>query len=278
MRLTTKIVIGIILLIFILSISFIVIFSFTDRRNYNTYYDSGVSISKEKMIVKEVKPYKTIKLDVSPEEQRYMRLIGELRIEPITNESERNKISIPEELSEFTEIDSSGDTLIIRISSYERIYEKFLYEKKKSEMIIRVLSGVTILAHTDVVDVLNNSGGINVNVSNIETDSIKINTRSEINIQNCKSNFVEPLMNNGYEMLRIRNSQIRELNINLDIIWNWEVLDCDVERENLIGSGHHSTRMIKSKDRNVNVYWLPKNKDARLQVTFEGDTAQVTFP
>ena len=84
-------------------------------------------------------------------------------------------------------------------------------------------------------------------------------------------------MRNSPNQFLLKNSQVKELNIDLDQIGNtWIIENCDIEVENLTGSNKHSVSLPKSEAKLM--HWMPKNKDAQLTVTLYGDTARVEFP
>jgi hypothetical protein len=53
------------------------------------------------------------------------------------------------------------------------------------------------------------------------------------------------------------------------------VENCTVETENITGSGNHSIWLTKDESKKIN--WIPKNKNAKLNVTLPGDTTQFVF-
>lgn len=272
MRLTTKIVLGIILGIFLLALGFIVGFSFTDRKNYSYRLDNG--ISQENKIEIDVAEFKTVWLDYEPQQHDYnIHLDGKIRIRPIQAAGENNKLSLSEELKSYTSIISSNDTLIIRIN-LTPIYEKYNFSKK--EYIYSVVDNVDFELTTNAVDIINNLSGIKIDVKDIKTNNIKFDTSGDIRIDACEAKQLSPFMRSYYKTLEIENSKITNLNIDCDQIGNWTVKNCDIEVENLTGSNYSNAQLPKSEAKVMN--WFPKNKDAKLEITLYGDTARIVFP
>jgi hypothetical protein len=111
MRLTTKIVLGIIILVFLLSFGFIVCLSFIE---IETVYDerNPPTISQENIISVDIEPFQTIWIGKEDLEAYKLSPTGTIRLSPIIHKEERNKVFLPEELLQFVDIISSNDTLI----------------------------------------------------------------------------------------------------------------------------------------------------------------------
>ena len=275
MRLTTKIVLGIIISIFLLSFGIIVTLLFNAKRdNIERFYTSSPRILQENIIPVDIEPYKTIWIDETDRtSNNNIYPAGSLLLKPAIKEEDKNKLFLPEELLPFTTIISSNDTLIIRLKM-EKLCEKYA-PKSGSGHTICSLQNVNFFLHSNTVDVICNVQGIKVDVQNIKTDHIKINTCGEINIESCQAKRIEPYTRNSWNKFMLKNSQVEELNIDLDAMHNWQIENCDIEVENRTGSGHHRADLPKGAAKIVN--WIPKNKDARLEVTLYGDTARVVF-
>ena len=138
-----------------------------------------------------------------------------------------------------------------------------------------ILDGVNYTIYSNIVDIVCNINNIKVEIRNIKTDIIKIITQSEIFVDSCQANLIEPYMINNWRKFSLKNSQVKELNIDLDLMRNWQVENCEIEVENLTGSGTHRVTQPKSEAKIMN--WIPKNQDAQLVVTLLGDTAKVIF-
>ena len=270
MRLTTKIILGVIISVFLLSFSAIIYISFQSEGDSN---DNILSISQENITSVDIEPYKTILIDEEiKEERRNFFPAGMLYVKPVINEEEMNKLFLPEELLRYTDITSSNDTLIIRLK-IDELYKKYITAPNRIGMYM--LHGVNFFIHPHTVDVICNIGGIKVDIRNIKTDIIHTNTNGGITIDSCQVNLIEPNMNKRGRLL-LTNSQVKELNIDLDNVGNtWQIVNCDIEVENLTGGGQHRVTLPKSEAKIMN--WLPKNKSAQLTVTLQGDTARVVF-
>jgi hypothetical protein len=73
----------------------------------------------------------------------------------------------------------------------------------------------------------------------------------------------------------MRHCNIRELNIDLDNTYHWNVYKCSIGVENLTGSGDCKVSQPKSEASIVN--WLPKQPESTLTVTLSGDTASINY-
>ena len=277
MRLTTKIIIGLISSIFLLSFVFIIGISFIDTQNYerrSNVYTS--SISQENLVAVAIDvPFQTICLDEVKHTQyeKNLNISGLIRHSPVTSPEDQNQLFLPKELLEFVDTVSSNDTLFIRLKM-DAIHDRYAESSTRDYMVI---DGFNFFVHAKEVDVVCHLQRIKVDVRNHTTDNIRIQTSGSIEIDSCKANRIEPSMNNRWQSFLLKNSQVKELTIDLDQIGRqWKVENCEIEVENLTGSGKHSVVQPKSEAKIMN--WIPKNKDAQLTVTLHGDTARIEFP
>jgi len=268
MKLTTKIVLGLFISIFLLSFVAIIGFSFLDRGKYdNRFVNTFLSISQENIIAVEIEPYQTIKIDkIQTQDKVNVHPTGTIQLKPINNQEETNKLFLPEELLQFTDIVSLNDTLIIRLKINE------IREKYKNTLI----EGFNFFVHTNTVDVLCNINGIKVDVSNITTDKIHIKTTGHIEIDSCQVNLIELYDISDSRSFLFKNSKIKELNIDFDQMGSWKIENCEIEVLNLTGSKRHNVSLTPSEAKIMN--WIPKNEDAQLTVTLRGDTARIEVP
>lgn len=270
MRLTTKIVAGIILSFFLLTITYIIAMSFTDRKDAYEH-----RISSESKIGLEVKPYKTVKITCEPHESEgFFNLFGAFILQPKTTDDEANKLFIPEELSRFVVVESSGDTLVINVKMQE--IKKAYFDNKALRS--NRLFGADFNLYTTDIDVISDLPEVNIIVKNIETDQIKLNTSSYTLIENCKADLVEPSVSGRWKMLEVKNSHIKNLVMDFDKIGEWTLTNnTTIEVGNFTGSKDNSKMQFSNQTiRAIN--WHPKSKDSRLTVTLPGDTARITLP
>jgi len=273
MRPSTKIIIGILLSILLVSSAFIIGFSFSERANYS--WTSGASksaISQENIIPTAINAYRTILLetkldDFNNEYNVYPH--GVLSVTPPTDTQKHNQVCMPEELSKYTEITSSNDTLIIRIKMKD-LHDKYLTDKSEPiRHFYTSVDGCNFNIYTNHVDVINKLGGISVELRNIETDRIKIDSKSNALIDQCKA---EVVILSG-QSCEISECNVGELNIDTDNISSWSVRNSDIKVENLTGSRSNMRYTRSAKTMN----WYPKTKDAKLEVILGEDAAQVVF-
>ena len=274
MRLTTKIVLSIFLSLFLLSFCFIIGLKFVNKERGS----NPPNLSQENMTAVAIAPYRTIRIDEiqkTSDEEYYIVPFGTFRLKPIINTEDGNKLYLPEELLQFTDISFSGDTLIISLKTDE-LRDKF-FPERETQSRHHTIYDVYFFMHTNTVDVICNLDGIQVEVQNIIADTIRINTGGNIVIDSCRANIIEPTMRRNWKSFLLTNSQVKELNIDLDKTGNSrQIRNCDIEVENLTGSGNHRTDLTKNEAKIMN--WIPKDNDAQLTVTLHGDTTQIVFP
>lgn len=272
MRLTTKITIGIILSVFIISLATIIAFSFSDRKKYKSRFQSDmVAIPLDQKTGIDINSYQVIVLDkeqTDTEVNYYWNTENCcLTFNPVTIENERNKIFMPEALSDFVTINIFDDTLTVKVN-VEELRKKYLDTNKYNI----VISGLQFNLHTSAVNVVNKLNDVRTEIRNIETDNIDIKTSGDVTIYGCNTDKAAILSGS----LKIIDSKIKELNLDLDHMRSWKIENCTIEVENLTGGNNHNIQQPKDEAEKIN--WLPKNKDARLNVTLYGDTSQIVFP
>jgi len=277
MRLTTKIIIGLIVSIFLLSFCVIIGISFINTDNYERRSNVYTSkISQENLVALDIDiPFQTIFMDEVQNRliEKRPNLSVSIRYSPVTNPEDQNQLFLPEELLKFVDTESSNDTLFIRVKM-DAIYDQYAENSKGNYIFI---DGFNFFVYAKEVDVVSNLERIKVDVRNLITDKIRIQIRGSIEIDSCKANRLEPYLNGYRRSFLLKNSSVNELKIDLDQIGSsWKVENCEIEVENLTGSGKHSVVQPKSEAKIMN--WLPKNKDAQLTVTLYGDTARIEFP
>lgn len=225
MRLTTKITIGIILLAFIIPLAFIIVFSFSDRKNYHkspfNYEVINVSQDHKKEI--DVGPYQVVVLEndlVDVDAHRYWyRDDCFLSFNPVTTENEKNKLFIPEELADFIIVNTHNDTLTIALKQ-EALGQK--YETADNDNV--AISGVRLNLYTSTVDVVNRLNGVRTEIRNIKTDDMRIKAESSISIHGCDVNKVT-ILKAGF--LDIENSRLRGLD--LDCLKSLKIDNCKIQ-------------------------------------------------
>ncbi|MDR2679751.1 MAG: hypothetical protein LBC47_02950 [Tannerella sp.] len=275
MRTTTKIITGIILSIFVISLTFITGFSFTDRKNYHRWNNSAVDIPQDSKTGIDTEPYRVIVLEREKHEQvqgRFYHIFAGdncgLFLNSVTAETEKNKLFIPEVLLDFVSAKTCSDTLTVTIN-VEALSEKYA----KGERSVISFTGINLYLHTSRVDVVNKLLEIPTVIRNIETDTVKVSSGGHIHIESCTARVIKPLKSRSF---KINDCKIDELNIDLDLVTgNWNVENCTVGTENFTGGGNHS--IILTKDESKKINWIPKNKKAKLNVTLPGDTTQFVY-
>jgi len=275
MRFTSKIILGGILFIFITSVLFIIGFSFSERRNYESINISNqIYFSQDNPIGMDIESYRVIVFETEKTDSQIRFYFGaennSLNINPMTSE-EVNKLFFPEALNGFVTANTNNDTLTIQIKFYE-YREK--YDVKVFNNQIH-LFGFNISIHTSKVNVINKLYGLPTTVSNIETDIIKIVSYGDVLIESCKAIVIDPVVNRRDSKLTVKNSVAKTINLDLDVLGSWSVEGCDVEVQNHTGSGKHHITQHRNEKTKIN--WNPKNENAELNIKVPGDSIQIVF-
>lgn len=228
MRLTTKIIAGIILAIFIIPITIIIAFSSSDRKNYHKspFNYELIAASQDSKIEMNVEPYKVVVLDkdvVGQNEHMYwFRDDCLVSFSPVTTENESNKLFIPEEFADFITVNTLNDTLTIKVK-LDNLGQK--YETTGKEGV--AISNIRLYLHTSTVDVINKlDGGFLTEIRNIKTDEIKVKVESDVSIYRCETKRAIILK---AKSINIGNSKLNDLN--LDHLKSWKVENCKIKVE-----------------------------------------------
>jgi hypothetical protein len=218
----------------------------------------------------DVKPYRVVVFECEYSDSiDYYCADSECRLSfnPVSGRDEENKLFMQENLRDFITVNSSNDTLRLRLRLND-LCRKY-NENLRSYAII---SNINLRLHTSDIDIINNVRGMTIEIKDIETDSIKIDVRSNVNIYSCTANVINHLRSTGFVM---KGSEVKELNLDLDNVHAWSVENSKIKEENLTGSNKHNVQQGRNESRRVN--WFPKRKEAELHVTLS-DTAQIIFP
>jgi len=273
MRLTTKIILGIILSIFFITLTFIIGFSFSDRKNH-TYSNSNViDLPQDNMTGIELAPFKTILINEIPFETKNYYYYGisdncNILFNSAPANSSPEMLFIPGVLKDFISVNTSNDTLLVTLNLRD-LSEKY----RNNEHRFQAISGINLHFNISNLDIINNSGTLGLHIKNFETDSIKINSHGNIFIDSCKALFIDPQIINSYKDLGITNCDIKRINLDLDKMHNWSIGNCNIEEQHLTGSGKHDIKQHRNEASNI--MWTPKNKDAELNIKIQGETTQI---
>jgi len=277
MKLTTKIIFSIILSIFVISLLFIIGFSFSDRKNYHRAYNSNViNIPQNSPIGIDVAPARVILLEMERTDTQDEIFYGftsdnnSINLSPMTAEEE-NKLFISEALYGYVAAKTNNDTLRIQIK-VDELRKKYEATDFKNYV---AFSGFNLNLQTSNANVVNTLNGFLTKVSNIETDTIRIVSNSNILIESCKAIVIEPVVDDSHRKVNVRNSVAKEIHLDLDGLRNWNLEGCNIEVQNFTGSGRHNITLDRNKAGKIN--WYPKNENAELNIKVQGDTAQIVF-
>lgn len=277
MRLTTKIVLGIIAAAFLIAIGCICYLSL----NYDGGRKAGL-ILKEETAGIDISGQKVIEIyaDTIPakdgrgdKDKYYVIFDGLINIQPVTNEGDKGKLYIPEQLKEYLEISTVHDKTILRVKTAELLANHYK-NGIPSPAAIRELN-FTVYADS-YVDIRSRVDGLRANVQGLKAGSINIEIlRGDLNIENCEADIITPAIRDWGSFV-MKNSKTKVFNADLDYLQNWKIEQCDIDTENLTGSGNHDVEVPATECRVMN--WNPKNEKASLNVSLGSDTARVVFP
>ncbi len=171
---------------------------------------------------------------------------------------------MPNELKKCTRIKVDKDTLFIVIDS-EKIKSSYAGKGKSG------IDGVNYLIYADNVDFINLVPSMKTEINGLHAQLIRVNSEGDVKVESCIADRLESASGN----LNLKNNRLKQLNLDLDKVYDWKVENCQIEEENLSGSNTHYIKTPRSETKALN--WHPKNKDARLNIELSADSARLVF-
>jgi len=266
MKLTTKIMLCLLIAIFGLSLAFIVGFSHSERTHYNEYSTKHYSISQDSMATVETGKFRVVRIEDDDfadfninNDNCSFRLIPT----PVGAGLAMPFLQIPESIKNCIDVSNSGDTLVVNIRMRDVLQN---IESKRNNFV----SGLNLTLAAEKVDIINNFHRLKTVVENFDTDTIFIRHANYVSIRSCSAKVVDY---ESVDILHIRGSRIGTVNVDFDQTDDYESTDSEIDVENFTGRGYRDLRNITAKTLN----WTPKTKDAKLYLLIEGDTASINF-
>ncbi|MFV0417495.1 MAG: hypothetical protein ACK5KT_02025 [Dysgonomonas sp.] len=284
MRLTTKIVLGIIAAFFLINIIIIVCLSINYERPIT---DKELRQEDIKMASIDIPPYKVITLDMESNDNIYFT--GTLNIHPLIDENEKkkwpfpdagekNKLLITEKLKPNIRQVLAGDTLKLYLKPSDD-----MMERKRDSRMYHTDSKIDLFLFTNSdINFKNNIFFISVNVNDITANSVNISTGGKVQLQNCNIDTVNPIVRDNNESFFF----VRNLNIDNSRI---DILNCKFMEDNelninnsKIGTGNFSgytnqAIVIPSNTfKKINLVKQPDERAVNIEIL--SDTVQFIFP
>jgi hypothetical protein len=251
MKLTTKIMLCLLIVFFGFSLAFIVGFSRSERTHYNEYSTKHYSIPQDSMATVETGKFRVVRIEeddfdnIIINDECSFRLIS-------ASVGAGGVLQIPESIKDCIDISHSNDTLVIniRINDY-------------------VVSGLNLTLAAERVDIVNNFQRLKTVVEGFDTDTIFIRSAGYISICRCQAKVLDY---DEVSNLNVKECEFDAVNIDLDKT-SYQISDSKIKVENLTGRGSHSVNQPISDPITVN--WIPKTEDAALNIKFSGDSARI---
>lgn len=277
MRLTTKIILGIILFVFVASIAFIVGFSFTDRGKYKDE-TKFFSVNQHSSMMLNLPSYSAICVDYDTctfDEKSLPSNVfafGDITILPARSDDQSHLLFFPKEMKNFINTKVENDTLFIIIDKFQ--LAKTIESKGKIGKPGAILDDVNFTIYVKNPNIENRIFSINTNIQKINSKFIKASGNGAVYISSCISEKMEILQNN----ITLSNCKIKQLNFALNKHRESElkIRNCQIDEENI--SSENTCSVQKSQLGNPKVLnWYPKNKKAKLNIELSGDSTQIVF-
>lgn len=229
--------------------------------------DSSVRFSG-KQISRDLPPFKVVTFSqIDNYKQEYWKGIRACT-QVTASANQQNVFSYPEEISSYMEVRVESDTLKIDFSFPEANVEKDGETKHSSDL--RVMAGDWKLVIAQPVEKIDNRiMGMDINLRRVVQDSLNLlaGQRAYTYVDSCciTSLRIGAAREIGQSLL-IKHSEIKDLYIDLDAVWRWEIdaQTCNIDTEYLTGS--KSANVILGKGECRRMIWIPKKDDTILEV------------
>lgn len=285
MRLTTKIVLGIIAAIFLISIITIICLSINNGRSS---IDEEAMTENTKMTSIDISTHKFITLDMEHNDNNvffsgtldFHPLLDENEKEkwPFENAGEKNKLIVTEELKPNIRQVLAGDTLKLFLKPFDK-----MMSKKRNARMYYVESKIKmILFHEGDINLKNNISFISVNINDINTNSMNLSSPGEIRLQNCTVDTINPSIRKNDESfflsrhLSINNSKIDILNFKFVGNSELNLNDSKIETGNFYGYTNKKLTIPANTFKKIN--HIKEAGEKSLELEIFSDTVQFIFP
>ena len=264
MKSTTKILIGILISgIVVVLIGSVLLYTYNAPKKGLTFDSKLTQVN--------VPPFRVVNVLVDSTGQlpkEYGFLESELSIVPVIGS--QNTLSYPERLEPYLSITTKNDTvnLIFNISS-----DALPGELSKKKQLYFELLAMKLTADSSLVAVSSEARGLKLRLCNMKADSVALNVYAySLKVDSCD---LRSLSVKKAATLELVNSRIGNTYLDLDDVSRWSVTNCKLDNEYLTGSRNHRNELQKGECRQM--HWMPKNKDARLSVTFNEEVSVSTL-
>lgn len=267
MRKTTKILIGVISSLLLLSMIYIVRQSFV-----GPVKRQGVMFSKSLDSMTLTGTYKTIKL-VNIVGKKSPFILGDLNIIPATSSNKAGSFYLSKELTAFVHQHVVGDTLVL----------EFAYDKMSSNKVCRAhnsgqLDGAQLNLYLDpnaLISVCNEIDGMAIHLKKAVYKQVNVNICSKLNVDSCQIESLSVAAKSSLSDVTISHSKVKYLSANLDHIYQWSMPKSVIEELNVTCSSSSDLSFSKAQCKKLN--WKSKGKDARLNLTLSSEESSVNL-
>lgn len=287
MRLTTKIVIGVIATIFLASFIYI----FYEAATYKKPVPFDIKSLKYTSI--DIPAYKKITLEIDPDgEQKtdnrnhYYALYGDISIYSINEKWEnlphpdagkKDKLLITEELKPYLRYTLDGETLKLYIKPTNKLVKQWVEgNTHHSTSLIKMM----VFVDSSSFDIQSNMERIDISAHHLHADQMGIRTiNGHIGIHYCSTNSLTARIDNhGYKNLLIDHSEIKELNVhNENSYFDWNITESKIETANLSGYTGKNISIYPNTFKKVNLIRTGDNNNS-INIKLFTDTTQLVFP
>lgn len=258
MKSTTKILIGILISGMVITIVGTILFCTIE-------WPGGRVVFNGELTQMDVSPFRVVNVSLDAGKQLGKRSVavgGGLSV--VKSVDGKNRLSYPKDLEHYLSVVTENDTLYLKFKISES-------KSEKQDKFFLEISKMVLTADSSLVAVQSKIPGFFIKLKKMEADSVSLKAFF-INVDSCRfrSLSVQKALS-----LNLKNSCIHNTYLDLDSISGWSADSCRLENEYLTGSKRHYNDLKKGECRRM--YWSPKKKDAKLNITLK-EEACVSLP
>ncbi|MDU1891031.1 MAG: hypothetical protein E6767_10100 [Dysgonomonas sp.] len=284
MRLTSKILIGMFVVILITSVCVLTRLASL----YDNSFEKGTTLEGEQVKIEMPSECKVLvlKMDIPDEWKDLLyefkkKIEGDFELKVAATEIEKNRLTVISEAESFINRTVSNDTLLLSLD-FDKLYAKY-YDNGFGR-----IKGLNFTFHSDsIIDIVNNIPGLCVSATGLTAKSLSLTSLAgDIRVEGSRFLTFTPISHLNNNKLILKESIIDTLNLDMDGIPGWREMDnCDIDVLNLIGYNDSEYGGNKNYDIDTDfcktVNWLPKDDNVTLTLrvhTTPGKKGSFTLP
>lgn len=266
MKLTTKIIIGFLASLLLMSVVFIIRLSFIDQRTLEFKVNNPNDLTTSPIVAQ----YKVVKFVNVTDDNANPIANGVTNIVS-SNQAKRGGVFYyPKELAPYIRQYINKDTLMVEFNFNSlSIHKRYFYnfdDKTVTPFYLYVNSSTPI-------NVVNKIDMMNLSVKRCVTRELTLSSVKDVLVDSCQIESLHFV--GGISNVTLSNSKVKNLNASLEGSSGLETPNSVIEQFNVTGSGQNIVSLSKMNFKKIK--WDGKGKDASLSLKMDSTVSTVSF-